>query len=366
MSTALAKTGPAQLARQEDGLTDEQITLIKNTIAKGSTNEELALFVQTAKRLRLDPFARQIFLVKRWDSQVNGFVATPQVSVDGFRLVAERTGQYRGQTAPQWCGMDGKWTDVWLDNKPPAAARVGVYREGFAEPLVRVALYRSYAQTKKDGTPNAMWAKYPEVMLAKCAESLALRSAFPNELSGVYTDSEMPEPVEAPARPARPVRGMDDIAAGGQRAVERPTSSGSTSRAEPTAQSSAAPSAASASDQATISSATAASSTATTDGELLDAAAWRARYESLCEDLMQSANWIFGQEDEHSLPVPPVPCPAFGPDGKRYANKSYDDPACVGFLRKRAQASDFAEVPADKRIWALYAVCRHELAKVAG
>jgi phage recombination protein Bet len=354
MSTALAKTGPAQLARQEDGLTDEQITLIKNTIAKGSTNEELALFVQTAKRLRLDPFARQIFLVKRWDSQVNGFVATPQVSVDGFRLVAERTGQYRGQTAPQWCGMDGKWTDVWLDNKPPAAARVGVYREGFAEPLVRVALYRSYAQTKKDGSPNAMWAKYPEVMLAKCAESLALRSAFPNELSGVYTDSEMPESVEAPARkdPA-PVRTLDTIAAGGQRAVERPTT------ALPAASGSQ-PTSGSAPDASTTPSSASAAPSA--DGELLDAAAWKDRYFAEAEAAMQ-AGAVFDAEDEMNLPIPPFDEPTIDRRAKQHPGLPYSQ-VPGGYLREVVVGyKTFGDMAVGKRLWALYCVARHELSK---
>ncbi len=200
----------AIVRRDDDGLTQSQIDLVKDTFARGSTNEELGLFVQTCNRLRLDPFARQIFLVKRWDSQLRREVAQSQVSIDGFRLIAERSGQYRGQTPPQWCGQDGVWHDVWLRDEPPAAGRCGVIREGFAEPLYRVARFKSYAQTTKEGALNRMWRTMPDVMIAKCAEALALRAAFPNELSGVYADAEMEqadfavehEPREERPRPA--------------------------------------------------------------------------------------------------------------------------------------------------------------------
>jgi hypothetical protein len=93
-----------------------------------------------------------------------------------------------------WCGEDGQWRDVWLGSTPPSAAKVVVLRDG--QPFSAVALWSEFVQTVKDKqtgqqVPNSMWSSMPVNQLAKCAEALALRKAFPQDLAGIYTDDEM-------------------------------------------------------------------------------------------------------------------------------------------------------------------------------
>lgn len=176
-------------------MTRERVELIKRTVAPGATDDELQMFVQVCERTKLDPFARQIYAIKRRQKdEASGQwreAITFQVSIDGARLVAERSGKYAGQLGPLWTDDGETWREVWLKREPPKAAKVGILRRDFKEPLWAVATWEQYVAKTRDGTPTSMWQKMGPLMLAKCAEMLGLRRAFPQELSGVYSREEM-------------------------------------------------------------------------------------------------------------------------------------------------------------------------------
>lgn len=157
-----------------------QIEVIRRTVAAGTSNDELSLFLEVCQYRNLNPFAREIYAIMRSGKM------TIQVSIDGFRKLAERSGKYRGQKGPYFCGADGVWKEEWLTKAAPVAAKVGVLRADFDEPMWAVARYDAYVQQQ-----SPIWQKMPDLMTAKCAEALALRKAFPDEMSGLYTHEEM-------------------------------------------------------------------------------------------------------------------------------------------------------------------------------
>jgi phage recombination protein Bet len=197
--------------------TQEQTQLISSTIAPGCTPDELKLFSYACQRSGLDPFSKQIYAIKR------GGKMSIQVGIDGLRSVAERSGQLDG-SATFWIGdtEGSQWSDVWLGSKPPAAAKTIIYRKGCSHPFVGVARFQDY------NAGQGLWSKMPAAMLAKCSEALALRKAFPADMSSLYTADEMeqaetvtvtatPAPALAPAAPA----GDAKIFAAGKAAIAK-------------------------------------------------------------------------------------------------------------------------------------------------
>lgn len=198
--TAQMSNSSALAVNSDQNFWDEQqLAALKQIGLANAPKPELAVFLHYCQRTGLDPFARQIYMIER------GGRFTIQASIDGLRIVAQRSNEYAGQAGPFWCGADGVWTDVWLQATPPTAAKVGVMRKGFTEVLWAVAKFESY------NANSPIWKKMPDLMIAKCAEALALRKAFPNDLSGIYTAEEMEQAAPASAPVPQPVVEIPDV-----------------------------------------------------------------------------------------------------------------------------------------------------------
>jgi phage recombination protein Bet len=165
----------------------DKIELIRQTVAKGATDLELKLFLHACERTGLDPLMNQIHAVKRWNSGLNREEMKIQTGIDGYRLIADRTTRYAPGQRPMFTYRPN---DGALDSAI-AFVKKQTVNDGTWHIVEAEAFWSEYVQTKKDGTPNHMWTTKPHTMLAKCAEALALRKAFPAELSGIYTHEEM-------------------------------------------------------------------------------------------------------------------------------------------------------------------------------
>lgn len=203
-STAIAKVSENVSLAERMGYDAEKLEFIRAEIASGAPNLKLEYFLSFCKAKGLDPTARQVYYIRRDKSvKVDGqWIKEPtwtiQIGIDGFRSLAEASGEYDGQDDPEF---------KYDDQGRLLAATVRVYRKGMAKPVPGTAFFDEYVQTDRDGAPNSMWKRMPHSQLGKCAEALALRKAFPSKLGGLYTNDEMGQADSA--RYVTPIRAVE-------------------------------------------------------------------------------------------------------------------------------------------------------------
>lgn len=201
---ALATTTTQGVAlAQSDYVATLTMERFREAYLPGAKDEaDVRLCFEVMRQTGLNPVLKQIYFLERTEKRGETWITkmVPQTSIDGLRLIAERSGKRDGEFPPEWCGEDGRWVSIWLKDKAPAAARVAVHKKGCSQPFYGVALYREYVQTSKKGNVTKFWLEKPALMLAKCAEALAIRKAFPQETAGIYAQEEMQNaPTSGPA-----------------------------------------------------------------------------------------------------------------------------------------------------------------------
>lgn len=161
---------------------DEQRKVILDTCCNGANERDAAALIAIAEARGMNPILGECYFVQRYDSQTKQMKWAVQASIDSFRIKAEQTGLYAGQDEPEF---------EYNEKGELLLARVRVYRKDWTRPAVGVARWDEYVQRTKEGSPTRFWKTMPTNQLAKCAEALALRKAFPLALAKVYEAAEM-------------------------------------------------------------------------------------------------------------------------------------------------------------------------------
>jgi phage recombination protein Bet len=206
----LAKRGPRGVVARNEGWSEEEVRLIKATVAADLNPEEFKAFVYVARERHLNPLLKQIYAIKY------GGKVTHQTSIDGFRAIAARTKLHAGTD------------DAVFEGTPSTAgfrATVTVWKlvGGVRCPFVATARWEEY------NPGQGLWKKMPHSQLGKCSEALALRKAFPEDLGGLYTADEMAQAdvidvrptVTSPAIPPAPPSVNPKPAAGVERTARK-------------------------------------------------------------------------------------------------------------------------------------------------
>ena len=175
-SMVAASPSQVQLAIE---MNQEKLDLIKKTICRGCSNEEISIFLHACKRTGLDPLMRQIYPIK-YGSQM-----TIQTGIDGFRLIADRNGCYSPGKEPTFTyDANGQLLSATAHIKKMTPDKVW-------HDVSATAFFSEYCKYDRQGKPSQFWKQMPHGQLAKCAEALALRKAFPGDYSNIYSKEEM-------------------------------------------------------------------------------------------------------------------------------------------------------------------------------
>jgi hypothetical protein len=192
---------PTIVVAKPSFLSDHQRDILsKSALCARLDENQRAYFFEVVERTRLDPFTGQIKADIRNSKDPddrNKKIPTLVLitTLQGLRVLAERTGKHQGEEGPQWCGTNGEWVDVWLPDAPPAAARAKVFRSDRDRPQSCVVRWDAFVQmewgTGGQLQPGVFWKKMGSHMLGKCSLAGCYRGAYPDPCSGLYIPEEL-------------------------------------------------------------------------------------------------------------------------------------------------------------------------------
>lgn len=181
---------------------DEMIKLslemVKRFLVNGGgnvSNEEAFMFINLCRYRHLNPFTREVYLIKYGDRQAATMVVGKDVHLKRAKRHPEFAGLQAGiiiQGADGGCyDREGTFYNPETERLVGGWARVKIH--GWDVDLYNSVNLSEYVGKKANGEINGQWSSKPATMIRKVAIVQALREAFPEDTAGMYVQEEIPE-----------------------------------------------------------------------------------------------------------------------------------------------------------------------------
>jgi phage recombination protein Bet len=191
------------VANRFDGYDEAKIELIKKTVAKGASNDELELFLHLASTYHLDPFLKEIWFIKRYKKEGGQYVLDPNspalimTSRDGYLKISQMNPAFDGLNSFEVReGDEFEYDSVNDTVKHKFGTKRGKIIGAWAKclhktrkPAVVFVPFDEYNQESN------VWKTYPSAMIRKVAEVIVLKRQF--SISGLVTQEELTREFES-------------------------------------------------------------------------------------------------------------------------------------------------------------------------
>lgn len=180
------------------------VATLKNSLYPGASDESVRMVLDYCKARKLDPFLKPVHIVPMYDSTTKKMRDVIMPGLNLYRTQAAESGKLAGISEPEF-GQRVSFTFGGKTFQAPEYCRVTVKRlmpNGQIADFTAIEFFDEAVSVDKNGNPTSIWKKRPRGMLAKTAESQALRKAFPDigaaetaeEMEGkpIYADDDRP------------------------------------------------------------------------------------------------------------------------------------------------------------------------------
>jgi len=196
------------------GAEERKLTITFNDVKKylcpKASDAEIGLFLKVCASEQLNPFAREVYLVKYTEDQPAAIIIATETFVKAAETCPEYDGAEAGIILKDTAGkLEFREGSFLLDDeaKNLAGGWAKVYRKDRTKPTYAAVNIRECMKYTRSGKPtrfweDMFWEDMPATMVRKVALSRALREAFPNRFGGTLTTAEFEEMPEGQLPPA--------------------------------------------------------------------------------------------------------------------------------------------------------------------